>query len=125
MAGVEDILGKHGNHHMRDKFKRFDNRFIRPFLLRNYQVSMISKDLTLLVDQFQPFIISIITRLITCFFYVMQGAEPKILETYSKLAMKDAIEYMQRNASTIGNISGAESMSAIFKNYTNANFNGR
>lgn len=29
--------------------------------------------------------------------------------------MKDAIEYMQRNASTIGNISGAESMSAIFK----------
>ncbi|KAM3966128.1 LOW QUALITY PROTEIN: na[+]/H[+] hydrogen exchanger 2 [Aphomia sociella] len=89
MAGVEDILGKHGNHHMRDKFKRFDNRFIRPFLLRNYQ-----------------------------------GEEPKILETYSKLAMKDAIEYMQRNASTIGNISGAESMSAIFKNYTNANFNG-
>ncbi|XP_013190821.1 sodium/hydrogen exchanger 3 [Amyelois transitella] len=89
MAGVEDILGKHGNHHMRDKFKRFDNRFIRPFLLRNYQ-----------------------------------GQEPKILETYSKLAMKDAIEYMQRNASTIGNISGAESMSAIFKNYTNTNFNG-
>ncbi|KAJ0178183.1 hypothetical protein K1T71_006006 [Dendrolimus kikuchii] len=89
MAGIEDILGRHGNHHMRDKFKRFDNRFIRPFLLRNYQ-----------------------------------GAEPKILETYSKLAMRDAIEYMQRNASTIGNISGAESMSAIFKNYTNANFNG-
>ncbi|XP_045520212.1 sodium/hydrogen exchanger 3 isoform X2 [Pieris brassicae] len=89
MAGIEDILGKHGNHHIRDKFKRFDNRFIRPFLLRNYQ-----------------------------------GAEPKILETYSKLAMKDAIEYMQRNASTIGNISGAESMSAIFKNYTNANLNG-
>lgn len=40
MAGIEDILGKHGNHHMRDKFKRFDNRFIRPFLLRNYQVSV-------------------------------------------------------------------------------------
>lgn len=38
MAGIEDILGRHGNHHMRDKFKRFDNRFIRPFLLRNYQV---------------------------------------------------------------------------------------
>ncbi|XP_063382394.1 sodium/hydrogen exchanger 3 isoform X3 [Cydia fagiglandana] len=88
MAGIEDILGKHGNHHIRDKFKRFDNKFIRPFLLRNYQ-----------------------------------GQEPKILETYSKLAMKDAIEYMQRNASTIGNISGAESMSAIFKNYTNTNFN--
>lgn len=40
MAGVEDILGKHGNHHIRDKFKRFDNRFIRPFLLRNYQVEV-------------------------------------------------------------------------------------
>lgn len=38
MAGIEDILGKHGNHHIRDKFKRFDNRFIRPLLLRNYQV---------------------------------------------------------------------------------------
>lgn len=43
MAGIEDILGKHGNHHMRDKFKRFDNRFIRPFLLRNYQVSNIKQ----------------------------------------------------------------------------------
>lgn len=40
MAGIEDILGKHGNHHIRDKFKRFDNRFIRPFLLRNYQVNV-------------------------------------------------------------------------------------
>lgn len=57
--------------------------------------------------------------------YFFQGQEPKILETYSKLAMKDAIEYMQRNASTIGNISGAESMSAIFKNYTSTNFSGR
>lgn len=89
MAGIEDILGRHGNHHVRDKFKRFDNRFIRPYLLRNYQ-----------------------------------GAEPKILETYSKLAMKDAMEYMRRNASTIGNISGTESMSAIFRNYTTSNING-
>lgn len=116
MAGVEDILGRHGNHHMRDKFKRFDNRFIRPFLLRNYQVI------------FLPYI----PDPDRCRKYhtnsnkiLFQGAEPKILETYSKLAMKDAIEYMQRNASTIGNISGAESMSAIFKNYTNANLNGR
>lgn len=72
------------------RFKRFDNRFIRPYLLRNHQ-----------------------------------GAEPKILETYSKLAMKDAMEYMRRNASTIGNISGTESMSAIFKTYTTGNLNGR
>lgn len=90
MAGIEDIVGTHGNHHVRDKFKRFDNKFIRPYLLRNYQ-----------------------------------GAEPKILETYSKLTMKDAMEYMRRNASTIGNISGTESMSAIFKNYNAPSMNTR
>jgi sodium/hydrogen exchanger-like protein 3 len=89
MAAIEDILGQHGNYHIRDKFKRFDNQFIRPYVLRNHQ-----------------------------------GAEPKILETYSKLAMRDAMEYMRRNASTIGNISGTESMSAIFKNYTTGNLNG-
>ncbi|XP_011263496.1 probable Na(+)/H(+) antiporter nhx-3 isoform X2 [Camponotus floridanus] len=90
MAGIEDILGKHGNYHVRDKFKRFDTRFIRPYLVRNH-----------------------------C------GAEPKILETYSKLAMKDALDYIRRNASTIGNISGTESMSAIFRNYSNTGqFNG-
>ncbi|KAJ8922415.1 hypothetical protein NQ315_004361 [Exocentrus adspersus] len=90
MAAIEDILGQHGNYHIRDRFKRFDNRFIRPYLLRDHQ-----------------------------------GAEPKILETYSKLAMRDAMEYMRRNASTIGNISGTESMSAIFRNYTAGNLNGR
>ncbi|XP_049859593.1 sodium/hydrogen exchanger 3 isoform X1 [Schistocerca gregaria] len=89
MAGIEDILGQHGNYHLRDKFKRFDNKFIRPYLLRDHQ-----------------------------------GAEPKILETYSKLAMKDAMEYMRRNASTVGNISGTESMSAIFRNFTSGNING-
>ncbi|XP_017766179.1 PREDICTED: sodium/hydrogen exchanger 3 isoform X1 [Eufriesea mexicana] len=90
MAGIEDILGKHGNYHVRDKFKRFDNKFIRPYLVRDHY-----------------------------------GAEPKILETYSKLAMKDALDYIRRNASTIGNISGTESMSAIFRNYSNTGqFNG-
>lgn len=39
--------------------------------------------------------------------------------------MRDAIDYMRRNASTIGNISGTESMSAIFRNYTTGNLNGR
>uniref|UniRef100_A0A8D8LMC1 Sodium/hydrogen exchanger n=1 Tax=Cacopsylla melanoneura TaxID=428564 RepID=A0A8D8LMC1_9HEMI len=92
MAGVEDILGRHGNHHVRDRFKRFDNRFIRPYILRDHK----------------------------------QGAEPKILETYSKLAMKDAMEFMRRNASTIGggSITGTDSMSAIFRNYTTGNLNG-
>lgn len=47
-----------------------------------------------------------------------QGAEPKIIETYSKLAMKDAMEFMRRNPSTVGQMSGTESMSALFRNYT-------
>lgn len=73
------------------RFKRFDTKFIRPYLVRDH-----------------------------C------GAEPKILETYSKLAMKDALDYIRRNASTIGNISGTESMSAIFRNYSNTGqFNAR
>lgn len=75
-----------------NRFKRFDNKFIRPYLLRDHK-----------------------------------GAEPKILETFSKLTMKDAMELMKRNASNVGNISGTESMSAIFRNYTsnNLNLNGR
>lgn len=72
------------------RFKRFDNKFIRPYLLRNHQ-----------------------------------GAEPKILETYSKLAMKDALDFMRRNASTIGNISNTESVSAIFRTYTTVNLPAR
>ncbi|XP_037052311.1 sodium/hydrogen exchanger 3 isoform X11 [Bradysia coprophila] len=85
MAGIEDIVGKTGNYNVRDKFKRFDNKFIRPFLIRD-----------------------------------LLGAEPKILETYSKLTMKDAMDYMRRNPSTIGQMSGTESMSALFRNYTGA-----
>ncbi|KAG8229452.1 hypothetical protein J437_LFUL005557 [Ladona fulva] len=93
MAGIEDILGHHGNYHVRDKFKHFDNRYLRQWLVRDHK----------------------------------GGAEPKILETYSKLTMKDAMEYMRRNASTI-NMTGTESMSALFRNYTaggNLNMNGR
>ncbi|XP_062707286.1 sodium/hydrogen exchanger 3 isoform X10 [Aedes albopictus] len=89
MAGIEDIVGKTGNYNIRDKFKRFDNRFIRPYLIKN-----------------------------------LQGPEPKILETYSKLTMRDAMDYMRRNPSTIGQMSGTESMSALFRNYTGV-FGGR
>jgi hypothetical protein len=39
MAGLEDIVGKTGNYNVRDKFKRFDNRFIRPYLIRDLQVN--------------------------------------------------------------------------------------
>ncbi|KAM7352982.1 na[+]/H[+] hydrogen exchanger 2 isoform 5-T7 [Cochliomyia hominivorax] len=90
MAGIEDIIGKTGNYNVRDKFKRFDNRFIRPLLIRD-----------------------------------LKGAEPKIIETYSKLTMRDAIEVMRRNPSTIGQITGTESMSALFRNYTNNCIGGR
>lgn len=38
MAGLEDIVGKTGNYNVRDKFKRFDNRFIRPYIIRDLQV---------------------------------------------------------------------------------------
>ncbi|XP_063701853.1 sodium/hydrogen exchanger 3 isoform X2 [Culicoides brevitarsis] len=89
MAGVEDIIGKTGNYNIRDKFKRFDNRFIRPLLIRD-----------------------------------LKGAEPKILETYSKLAMKDAMDFMKRNPSTLGQMPNTESMSALFRNYTQY-FGGR
>jgi hypothetical protein len=40
MAGVEDIVGKTGNYNVRDKFKRFDNRFIRPYVIRDLKVSI-------------------------------------------------------------------------------------
>jgi solute carrier family 9 (sodium/hydrogen exchanger), member 3 len=39
MAGMEDIVGKTGNYTIRDKFKRFDNRFIRPYLIRDLKVN--------------------------------------------------------------------------------------
>ncbi|KRG03654.1 sodium/hydrogen exchanger 3 isoform X17 [Drosophila mojavensis] len=90
MAGIEDIVGKTGNYNVRDKFKRFDNRFIRPLLIRD-----------------------------------LKGAEPKIIETYSKLTMRDAMEVMRRNPSTIGQMTGTESMSALFRNYTNNYIGGR
>lgn len=41
MAGVEDIVGKTGNYNVRDKFKRFDNKFIRPLILKHIQVNFL------------------------------------------------------------------------------------
>lgn len=39
--------------------------------------------------------------------------------------MKDALDFMRRNASTLGNISNTESVSAIFRNYTGGNLQAR
>ncbi|XP_046455208.1 sodium/hydrogen exchanger 3-like isoform X3 [Daphnia pulex] len=51
--------------------------------------------------------------------------EPKILETYSKLTMRDAMDFMRRNA-TSSNLTGgnSESMAVLFRNYTANNLNG-
>lgn len=50
--------------------------------------------------------------------------EPKILETYSKLTMRDAMDFMRRNA-TSSNLTGgnSESMAVLFRNYTANNLN--
>uniref|UniRef100_A0A6A7FMG4 Sodium/hydrogen exchanger n=3 Tax=Hirondellea gigas TaxID=1518452 RepID=A0A6A7FMG4_9CRUS len=39
MAGVEDIIGKHGNFYLRDKFKRFNTKYLTPCLVRDTQWS--------------------------------------------------------------------------------------
>lgn len=39
MAGVEDIMGKHGNYYIRDKFKRFNTKYLTPLLVRESQWS--------------------------------------------------------------------------------------
>ncbi|XP_013793141.2 sodium/hydrogen exchanger 1-like, partial [Limulus polyphemus] len=39
MAGIEDISGHlMGNYHLRDKFKYYNNKYIRPFLTRDHHV---------------------------------------------------------------------------------------
>lgn len=49
MAGIEDIVGKTGNYNVRDKFKRFDNKFIRPFLIRDLLVKFQLPAINLLI----------------------------------------------------------------------------
>lgn len=55
MAGIEDIVGKTGNYNVRDKFKRFDNKFIRPFLIRDLQVSKIELKMHSVCPNAKPF----------------------------------------------------------------------
>ncbi|XP_021943785.1 probable Na(+)/H(+) antiporter nhx-9 isoform X2 [Folsomia candida] len=62
MAVLESLVGQVGHYNLRNKFKQFDNQYIRPCLIRD-----------------------------------LKGAEPKILETFSKLAMRDAMDMMNRN----------------------------
>ena len=54
-----------------------------------------------------------------CLIREHKAHEPKILETYSKLAMKDAMDHMRRNASNfLAPVNGSESMAVLFRNYT-------
>ncbi|XP_065577785.1 probable Na(+)/H(+) antiporter nhx-9 isoform X2 [Artemia franciscana] len=62
MAGIEDVLGRMGNNQIRNRFKHFDNKYVRPCLVRDYKVQ-----------------------------------NPKILETFTKLTMKDAVELTKKN----------------------------
>lgn len=39
MSSIEDILGKHGNQHIRDKFKRFNYKYLTPLLVRETTLS--------------------------------------------------------------------------------------
>lgn len=68
-----------------DRFKQFDNTYIRPCLIRD-----------------------------------LKGAEPKILETFSKLTMRDAMDMMSRNPNNMnGNMPGnkfpEQSMAALIR----------
>ncbi|GAB6029693.1 Sodium hydrogen exchanger [Chamberlinius hualienensis] len=54
MAGVEELIGIPGSHHLRDKFKYYHNHYIRKWLIRDHW-----------------------------------GNEPKVLETYSRLIVRD------------------------------------
>ena len=38
MAGMEGILGEFGHLHLRDRYKYFDNKYIKPCLLRENHV---------------------------------------------------------------------------------------
>jgi len=58
-----------------------------------------------------------------CLIREHKAHEPKILETYSKLTMRDAMEYMRRNGSTVIGGGAAESMAVLFRNYTANNLN--
>ncbi|CAG7716525.1 unnamed protein product [Allacma fusca] len=86
MAVVESLMGQVGHYHLRDKFKQFDNTYIRPCLIRD-----------------------------------LKGAEPKILETFSKLTMRDAMDMMNRNPTGQSGKLHPDSVAAMLR----SNMNGQ
>lgn len=112
MAGMEDILGHTGNLKIRDKYAekslvflyRFDIKFLYIFC-RFKQIDN---------KYIRP-----------CLIREHAAHEPKILETYSKLTMRDAMDFMRRNGSTLNGGANSESMAVLFRNYTANNLNNR
>lgn len=81
-AGVEDIVGMRGKQTIRERYRRFDNKFIRPHIIRDGK----GKD--------------------------------KIMETFSKLKMKDAKEFIMRNQSlTLGRLSFTDPLNQAYKEF--------
>ncbi|CAG0912206.1 unnamed protein product [Notodromas monacha] len=78
MAGIEELIGHTGNYYWREKFKYYDQKYIRPALLRERHV-----------------------------------AEPKILDTFSKLKMRDAKSYAELNATA--STADIQTMANMFK----------
>lgn len=82
-AGFEDVVGMKGKRTLRERYRRFDNKYIRPHIIRD-----------------------------------VQGQEPKIMETFSKLKMKDAKEFIKRNQSlTLGRLSLTDSSTQAYKEF--------
>ena len=82
-AGLEDIVGMKGKQTLRERYRRFDTKYIRPHIIRDGQ-----------------------------------GKEPKIMETFSKLKMKDAKEFIKRNQSlTLGRLSFSDPSTQAYKEF--------
>lgn len=91
MAGLEDVTGQFmGNYKIRDKFKYYNNRFLRPMLLKDHSIR-----------------------------------EPKIIETYSKLNLADAMNFMKANNSLVPVMTSEHgvSLASLFRTYTQTNLN--
>ncbi|XP_042143207.1 sodium/hydrogen exchanger 3 [Ixodes scapularis] len=89
MAGLEDVTGQFmGNYKIRDKFKYYNNRFLRPMLLKDHSIR-----------------------------------EPKIIETYSKLNLADAMSLMKNNNSLVPVMTNENglSLASLFRTYTQTN----
>lgn len=89
MAGLEDVTGQFmGNYKIRDKFKYYNNRFLRPMLLKDHSIR-----------------------------------EPKIIETYSKLNLADAMNLLKNNNSMVPVMNGENglSLASLFRSYTQTN----